>query len=120
MFDPSTLNQLLKDFGRTITLRKLAEGAYDSVTGTITKTPTDYSVRAYFYNDVPQTTEFTNISFGTKRAVISNKLTNGDDTPRPDVQDQVLYSEGDTTSITKVSPISSNNKTMCFLLHLDE
>lgn len=119
MFDPYTLNVLLQEHGRTVTLRKLSESAYNAITGTVSRTPTDYSVRAYFYNDVPQMVEFTNVAFGSKRCVLSNLLTNGSPTPLPDVSDQILYT-GDTTSITKVSPITSNGVNMCILLHLEE
>ena len=119
MFDPYTLNQMLKDFGRNITLRQLVSASYDPITGDITRTPTDYVVRAYFYNNTPQMIEFSNVAYGSKRAVISNVLVNGAPTPQPNIHDQISYS-GDTTSITKVSPISSNNNVMCFLLNLDE
>jgi hypothetical protein len=119
MFDPFTLNQMLQDFGRDITLRKLSASAYDPILGTVARSPTDYTVRAYFYNDVPQMVEFTNVAFGSKRVALSAKLTNGSPTPTPEIHDQILYS-GDTTSVTKVSPISSNNNVMCFILHTDE
>ena len=119
MFDSFSLNQLLKDFGRNVTLRKLSEGPYNPTTGTVTRTPTDYIVRAYFYNDVPQQTEFSSITFGSKRVVMSSTLANGDPTPQPEVQDQIL-SIGDTTVVTKVSPIYSQSRVICFLLHTDE
>lgn len=123
MFDPFTLNTLLKEHGRNITLTLLSpplvKSSYDVVTGESYSLRESFAVRGYFYNDVPQMTENTNVTFGTKRAVLSNKLLNGQDTPQPNVQDLIGYNQNETAAITKVSPIVSNGSVVCFLLHLD-
>lgn len=120
MFDPFTLNTLIKEHGRILTLTKLSNSTYDAVSGTLTRTPTNYLARGQFYNDVPEMTENTAVTYGTKRAVISNLLANGLPTPQPAVQDLISYSGGDTSAITKVSPITSGGNVVCYLLHLDE
>ena len=46
-------NNLLNQFGKSITLRTISEGAYNPNTGDVTKTPTDKTIKArvdYFSN----------------------------------------------------------------------
>lgn len=119
MFDPFTLNQLIKEHGRIITLTKKTEPYYDTASGELVTNCTNYIVRGQFYNDVPEMTENTPVTYGTKRAVISNLLVNELPTPQPAVQDIVSYTGGDSVAITKVSPITSNGVVVCYLLHLD-
>lgn len=120
MFDPFTLNELIREHGRILTLTKKTNPSYDAVTGTNTTTNTSYLVRGQFYNDVPEMTENNAVTYGTKRAVIQNTLVNGLPTPMPSVQDIISYVGGDSAAITKVSPITSGGSVMCYLLHLDE
>lgn len=125
MFDPATLNELLREHGRFVTFRRYDTEAYDPLTGSVTKTNTDYTVRVQFYNDVPEMTDNTSkdntpVAFGSKRAVISNTLANGQPTPRPQLQDLIMYPDGDSSAITKVSPITSNSQVVCYIVFLDE
>lgn len=122
-FSPYTLNQLLKDFGRDVGLVKVTT-SYNDGTGINTETEVTHSVRAYFYNDVPEITENSNITYGSKRAVLSGKLLNGTNTPYPAVQDKIAYVDpaevNQKTVISKVSPIISNGILVCYLLHLED
>jgi len=49
----ATADRLLTQFGRTVTLRRVAQGAYDDDTGTVTLTTTDEDVTAVLlgFND---------------------------------------------------------------------
>ncbi len=119
MFDPYTLNMLLKDYGKDIILRRVTDGVYNTVTGTVSRTNTDIPVRAYFYNDVPQTVEESPLTRGTKRVVLKGTTIAGGVTPEPSVQD-LIVSTGDAQSISKVSPINSNTSVVCYILHVKE
>jgi hypothetical protein len=43
----NTAQRLLGKFGKTCTLKRVTEGAYDTATGTASTTETSYSVKAY-------------------------------------------------------------------------
>jgi len=116
-FDPHTLRQLIKEHGRVVTLRKRAMTGYSAATGTLTTTNADYKVRAYFYDYTPDMIDDENILRGDRRAVLSDKLVNGNTTPQPDSTDQIV-GEGDTVNIVKVMEIKSANNVMCYLLQV--
>ena len=116
-FDPHTLRQMIKEHGRTVTLRKRAMTGYSAATGTLTTTNTDYKVKAYFYDYTPDMIDENNILRGDRRVVLSDKLINGNTTPAPDSTDQII-GEGDTVNIVKVDEIKSANNVMCYLLQV--
>ena len=66
-FDPTTLRSMIKEHGRTVTLRKRAMTGYSAATGTLTTTNTDYKVRAYFYDYTPDMIDDENILRGDRR-----------------------------------------------------
>jgi hypothetical protein len=118
-FDNYTLRQLLREHGIALTLRKRAAGAYNSDTGTVTPTNTDYAVRGYFYDYTPNMVDGQSILRGDRRVVLDSKLTNGSATPEPDATDQIL-GLGDTVNIVRVMEIKSGSATMCYQLQVRE
>lgn len=118
-FDNSTLRQMIKEHGLTITLRKRASSAYNVTTGSVTQTNTDYVVKGYFYDFTPDMIDGNSILRGDRRVVIDTKLINGSATPEPDATDQII-GLGDAVNIVKVMEIKSGSKTMCYLLQVRE
>ena len=118
-FDTHTLRQLIKEHGISLTLRKRASSAYDSDTGTVTQTNTDYTVRGYFYDYTSDMVDGESILRGDRRVVLDCKLTNGSATPEPDATDQII-GLSDTVNIVKVMEIKSSTNTMCYLLQVRE
>ena len=118
-FDPYTLRQLIKEHGISLTLRKRASSAYDSDTGSVTQTNTDYTVRGYFYDYTPDMVDGNSILRGDRRVVLDSKLINGSATPAPDATDQII-GLGDTVNIVKVMEIKSGSATMCYQLQVRE
>ena len=119
MFDPTLLRKLIYEHGTTVTLRKRANGTYNVTTGKLTQTPTDYQVKVYFFNNDPSVGEFAIVSKAERRAVVSDKLTDGTDTPEIDSTDEIIFG-GKTTEVTRVTKISSYTATMCQLLYLKD
>lgn len=118
-FDPFTLRQLIKEHGMPLTLRKRAAGAYDTNSGTVTTTNTDYAVRGYFYDYTPDMVDGQSILRGDRRVVLDYLLTNGSTTPEPDATDQII-GLGDTVDIVKVMEIKSGTATVCYMLQVRE
>ena len=118
-FDNYTLRQLLREHGIALTLRKRDAGAYNSDTGTVTTTNTDYAVRGYFYDYTPEMVDSNSILRGDRRVVLDSKLINGSATPAPDATDQII-GLGDTVNIVKVMEIKSGSATMCYQLQVRE
>lgn len=113
------LLKLVQDFGEDVTLRKRASGAYDNATGSVSMTNTDYVVKAYFYDYVPNMLDSNSIIQDIRKVVLGNKLINGLDTPEPDVGDQIAGLNG-TVNIIKVSEIRSSGGTVCYILQVRE
>jgi len=118
-FDPYTLRQLIKEHGISLTLRKRAASAYNSDTGTVTQTNTDYTVRGYFYDYTSDMIDGESILRGDRRVVLDCVLVNGSVTPEPDATDQII-GLGDTVNIVRVMEIKSSTNTMCYLLQVRE
>lgn len=119
MFDPVLLRTLIYEHGITVTLRKKAKGSYNVTTGSVSQTPTDYQVKVYFFNNDPSVGEFAIVSKAERRAVVADKLINGQPTPEIDSTDELIFN-GKTTSVTRVTNISSYTSSMCQLLYLKD
>lgn len=117
MFDAASLRALINEHGITVTLRKKVAGAYNTTTGKVTHTNTDYAVKGYFFNNDPSVAEFNTTVMGERRMVLSDKLDNGSDTPEVDATDEILFG-AKTTTVTRVTKISSYTSTMCQMLYL--
>lgn len=118
-FDNYTLRTMIKDHGIVLTLRKRAAGAYNSDTGTVTTTDTDYAVRGYYYDYTPDRIDGDSILRGDRGVLLDSKLTNGAATPEPDATDQII-GLGDTVNIVRVMEIKSGSATMCYQLQVRE
>jgi len=118
-FDPYTLRQMIKEHGISLTLRKRASSAYNSDTGSVTQTNTDYTVRGYFYDYTSDMVDGQSILRGDRRVVLDCILVNGSTTPEPDATDQII-GLSDTVNIVKVMEIKSSSNTMCYLLQVRE
>lgn len=126
IFDPATLRTLINQHGVTVTIRKRVNGTYDPVSGTLVQSNTDYTARAYFFNSDPSFLPFNqanarydNVTATEKRVVVSDKLTNGNNTPEIDATDQVLY-DGKEYQVTRTTDISSGASKMCQMLYVSE
>lgn len=119
MFDPNLLRQLIKEHGVVVTLRKKATGVYNTTTGIVTQSNTDYTVKGYFFNNDPSVGEFSSVLHGERRIVLSDKLTNGSSVPEVDSTDEILYS-GKTSPVIRSSRIDSAGVNMCQLLYLKD
>lgn len=117
MFDATSLRALINEHGVTVTLRKKVAGVYNTTTGKVTHTITDYTVKGYFFNNDPSVAEFNTTMMGERRMVLSDKLNNGLDTPEVDATDEIVFCSN-TTTVTRVTKISSYTSTMCQMLYL--
>lgn len=117
MFDPHTLRQLINEHGIVVTLKKRATGVYNSTTGVVAQTDTNFSVKGYFFNNDPSVGEFSTVFHGERRIVLSDKLTNGSVVPEVDASDEIVYN-GKTSPVTRSSRIDSAGINMCQLLYL--
>jgi hypothetical protein len=71
-FRPFDLLNLVRDFGESLTLRKVTtDGTYDPTTGAVDgSASTDYTVTGYFYNYETLTVD--QVRKGTRKCVISS------------------------------------------------
>lgn len=118
-FDPFTLRQMIREHGLSLTLKKRVASSYDTATGTVTQTETNYTVRGYFYDYTPSMIDGISVLRGDRRVVLDARQTDGTDTPAPDATDQIV-GLGDTVNIVKVSEIKSGSAAMCYLLQVRE
>jgi len=112
------LLNLIRDFGETLTLRKVTTaGAYNPATGAVDNSATtDYSVTAYLYNynvGVPAGND--EIVRGTRKCVISALGLSA----IPDFDDLIIGS-GDTVKITSVISIFSNGTAIGYICDVGE
>lgn len=113
------MNLLLEEFGREATLRKVASGSYDSRTGTVSSTTTDYSVRVYTaeYKLTELTTD--NIVRGDRKALMSVYDTSGSNIPVPDEGDLIVGVD-DTVRVVSVQILNSGDNTVCYICQVRE
>lgn len=108
------LYNLLRDFGKPLTLRKVTtSGAYDPTAGSVSgAATTDYTVTGYFYNyDNMQVDQ---VVRGKRKCLISAL-----DNVEPDTQD-IILGNGDTVTVTSVTTIFSNGVAICYICHVEE
>lgn len=117
MFDAASLRKLIEEHGTTVTLRKKENGAYNVTTGKTVQSYTDYTVKAYFFNNDPSVGDFSNMLRAERRAVISDKLVNGSVTPDLDASDEIINGSY-TTTVTRTTKITSRSSNMCQLVYL--
>lgn len=117
MFDAASLRELINEHGVIVTLRKKSNNTYNVTTGKVVQSNTDYTVKAYFFNNDPSVGEFSNLLKAERRAVISDILTNGSVTPDVDASDEIIHGSY-TTTITRASKITSSSDNMCQMVYL--
>ena len=119
MFDPYTLRKLITEHGVTVTLRKKSTGAYNTTTGKVTQTNTDYTVQVYFFNNDPSVGQFSIAAKAERRAVVSDRLSDGSNTPDIDSSDELIF-QSNIITVTRSSKITSSTSNMCQLLYLQD
>ena len=104
------LLNLVRDFGETLTLRKVTTaGTYNPATGTVdSSVTTDYSVKGYLYN-------YNVVVRGTRKCVISAL----DLAAIPDFDDLIIGS-GDTVKITSVMSLFSAGTAIGYICDVGE
>lgn len=100
-------SQLIKDLGVTLTLTKRLTSTYNTLSGTITKTTKNYTVKGYIYKgeDTSRTGDGFTQSYET--VILSNKQTNGLTLPEPVSSDLILSSD---TTYEILSSTSNSEK----------
>lgn len=117
MFSPYSLNMLLNQHGKTITLTKQTFGDYNPVIGSVETTTATYSIKGYFFDYVDNMVDGDSVQRGDRRVVLKNIQTNGSATPLPDSDD--LVTDGTTTmKVVKSSVMESQGNVLCYLLQV--
>lgn len=116
MFNSFSLNKMLSDHGKFLTLRKkTTEGSYDPSIGSITgSATTDYSVLAYLYNysnGLVNNNE--DVRLGQRKCLVSGNY------EEPETGDLII-GLGDAVKITKVTTIYSAGVVVCYLCDVKE
>jgi hypothetical protein len=108
------LYNLLRDFGETVTLRKMTTaGSYNPVTGSVSgSATTDYSVTGYFYNYELMNVD--QVRRGMRKCLISAL-----DNVEPYDQD-IILGNGDAVTITSVTTIFSAGTAICYICNVEE
>lgn len=117
-FRSADLKRLIDAHGTQVTFTSVSEGAYDPTTGSATNTPTEKTVKAYFYDYLLSEVDGTHIVLGDRRVAMSLLDTSGVAIPEPEAGD-TLEGQGDKVSIISVSKIMSVSP-MCYLLQVRE
>ncbi len=109
------LLSLVRDFGESLTLRKVTSGgAYNPATGEVDgSATTDYAFTGYFYNY--ETLNVDQIKKGTRKCVIPALGFSVE----PDEKD-IIVGNGDNVVIVSVTTIFSAGAAVCYLCHVEE
>lgn len=109
------LLHLVRDFGESLTLRKVTSGgAYNPATGEVDgSATTDYTFTGYFYNY--ETLNVDQIKKGTRKCVIPALGFSVE----PDEKD-IIVGNGDNVVIVSVTTIFSGGAAVCYLCHVEE
>ena len=114
-FRSSDFLRLVRDFGETVTLKKVSTtGTYDPATGAISgSATTDYSLTGYVYNATSQPID--QVVENSRRCVL------------PALGLAVVPDDGDTIvrgsktfAIVHVVTIYSNGTAICYICHLED
>ena len=109
------LLNLVRDFGESLTLRKVTSGgAYNPATGEVDgSATTDYAFTGYFYNY--ETLNVDQIKKGTRKCVIPALGFSVE----PDEKD-IIVGNGDSVVIVSVITIFSDGNAVCYICHVEE
>lgn len=114
-FDNSSIRYFIKDHGSLITLKKRVKGSYNTTTGSVSYTSTDYKVYGFSYKNSPTTLQDNSVVVATRKVILSNLQKNGLTLPEPKTDDQVVIN-GSTFDIIKVMVVKSADKVVCYTL----
>jgi hypothetical protein len=87
--------QLIKDLGANLTLTKRLTATYNTLTGSLTTTTKNYTVRGYIFSGEDSSRVGDGFTESFVKALLSNKQTNGLTLPDPIAGDLVV--SNDTT-----------------------
>ena len=109
------LLSLVRDFGESLTLRKVTSGgAYNPATGEVDgSATTDYAFTGYLYNY--ETLNVDQIKKGTRKCVIPALGFSVE----PDEKD-IIVGNGDSVVIVSVITIFSDGNAVCYICHVEE
>ena len=115
-FDSYSIRYFIKEHGITMTLRQRTQGSYNSTTGTVANTTTDYQTVGFSFHSVPYDLQQKNSVVVASRQIIFTSLqVNGSALPKPKVNDQVIIS-GFTHDILKVQEVKSANNVIIYVV----
>lgn len=114
-FDNTSIRYFIKEHGLLLTLRKRAKGAYNTTTGTVSYTNTDYSAYGFSYKNTPISLQDNSVIVATRKVILSNLQSNGSSLPEPKTEDQIIV-DGSTFDIIKVMVVKSADKVVCYTL----
>lgn len=111
------LLNLVRDHGKTLTLRKVTTaGTYDPSTGSVGgSTTTDYDFQGYFFDFSTGLPTGDEIRRGSRRCIIPSLGL----AVEPDDEDLIL-GQGDAVSIVKVNSIFSGDYAVCYICEVRE
>ena len=118
MLNKDTLS-LINDLGQTVTLKKVATGAYTVSTGTVAATTTEYTVKAYIadYTLSELNAEF--VVRGDRKAILPAFDTSSVALPAPDEGDKIS-GVGDEVRIVSVQTIYEGSTVVCYICQVRE
>lgn len=111
---------LVNQLGQSVTLRKVAYGAYNPATGTVGSTSnTDYTANAYFADYGLGEIDNDNVVFGDRKVLLSGYDSSGSALPEPDSED-LLIGVGDTVRVVSVQKIYHASTLVCYICQVRE
>ena len=116
MFQPSSLNVLLNQHGKDITLNSISIGTYNPITG-LSNASTPYTVKAYFFDYRDNMIDGDSIQKGDRRVAIKPFDIKNVAIPPPKANDTIT-SGGKNLNIVRSDIIESAGITMCYLLQV--
>lgn len=119
IFRSQDLKFLIDTHGESLTYTVKGSSSYSPVTGDVTRSDTDYTVKGYFYNYNLSDIDGANIILGDRRVVLPLVDTAGDAIPEPSPGDEV-DGGGDKVSMVSVAKIMSGTNAVCYICQVRE
>lgn len=122
LFRSQDLRRIVEAFGQQATLSpKRTGGTYSPATGGVTggTNPVDIEVKVYLYDFNLSEIDGTNIIAGDRRCVVNTRDIHGDDTPEPEVGDQI-QGVSDTVYVVSSSKIFSGEEAVAYMCQVRE
>ena len=110
---------LVDEFGQPVTLRKVSTGTYDTDTGSVENTYTDYSVKVYMAEYTLTELTLDTIIRGDRKALLTAYDTSGVAIPSPNEGD-LLVGVGDTVRVVSTQTIYRGDSVVCYICQVRE